>query len=126
MTYSFGRTAVIAVMVSFIFSMYDGFYGPGAGTFMLLLYNTWAGIDIRTSNGLTKVLNLSSNITSAVIFILNGRVLIPLGLAAAAFSVAGNVVGARIFDKKGFAVVRPLMICVLAATFIKVLMQVIG
>ena len=71
------------------------------------------------SAGITKVINLSSNIAALAVYIFSGNVLYPLGLAAGVFSIAGNYLGTRVFTAKGSRGVKPIMITVLGIFFIK-------
>lgn len=59
------RSVLLAAMVGFGTGMYDGFFGPGAGTFMTLLFNSVLGLGIIKACGTTKVVNLASNVGSA-------------------------------------------------------------
>lgn len=112
---------LIAVVSAFVVGLYDGFYGPGTGTFLIIAFTVFAKLDIRTSNAQAKVINLTTNITSLTIFLLNGQAVIPLGLAAAACNMAGNYVGAGLAMTKGSKITRPVIILVLGLLFLKVL-----
>ena len=81
----------------------------------------FAKLDIRTSNAQAKVINLTTNITSLTIFLLNGQTVISLGLAAAACNMAGNYVGSSLAMKQSSKVTRPVIIFVLILLFLKVL-----
>lgn len=98
--YSYGRTVLLSVLISFCIGIYDGFYGPGTGTFLLLLLTGLAHIGLTEAAGTTKVINLSTNISALVVFLLNGVVMLPLGIVAGLFSIAGNYVGTRILRKR--------------------------
>ena len=64
---SFAKTAIIAAIVALVIGVYDGFYGPGTGTFLILLLTGLAGFSIQKANGLTKVINLSTNIAALTV-----------------------------------------------------------
>ena len=98
---------------------YDGFYGPGAGTFMLLACSLWAKLDIRRASGEVKAMNLASNVAAFVTFVTSGQVFWTLGLAAGVFGILGNYLGAGLVLKKGASAVRPIIVCVLALLFVK-------
>lgn len=115
---------VVVVASAFFIGLYDGFYGPGTGTFLMLLLTGMAHLTTRQAAGITKVINLSSNIMSLCVFLLNGNILISLGLAAGLFSIAGNYLGARSFIKKGDAIARPVIITVISIFIIKVLYEI--
>lgn len=115
------RTLVTALLSSFVVGMYDGFYGPGTGTFLIVAFTVFARLSLRTANAQAKVINLTTNITSLTIFLLNGQVIFPLGLAAAVCNMAGNYVGSGLAMTKGSRITRPVILLVLALLFLKVL-----
>lgn len=114
---------VLGSVFAFVIGMYDGFYGPGTGTFLLLLFTGIIGMDVLTASGNVKLVNLSSNIAALVTFFLHGKVVLPLGLAAAVFSIAGHYVGSGMVMKNGTKIVRPIILVVIALLFVKVIME---
>ena len=112
---------ITALVSAFVVGIYDGFYGPGTGTFLIIAFTVFAKLDIRTANAQTKIINLTTNITSLTIFLLNGQAVILLGLAAAACNMAGNYVGAGLAMTKGSKITRPVILLVLVLLFLKVL-----
>ena len=115
-------TACIALAVGF----YDGFYGPGTGTFLMLLLPALAHQDVRHAQGTTKAVNLSTNLAALAVFTVNGQVLLGLGLVAGAFNIAGNWLGAQSFIGRGSAVARPVMLVVIVAFAVKLLVDIIA
>lgn len=116
------KTLLIVSVATLIIGAYDGFYGPGTGTFLILTYSNLAKMDINKASGNTKLVNLSSNIAALVTFILNGKIIFLLGIAAAVFSIAGNYIGSGLVLKNGYKIIRPLIFIVLVFLFIKVLL----
>ena len=121
---SFTKTTVLSCAIALAIGAYDGFYGPGTGTFLILLLTAAAHMPLTSANGVSKVINLTTNISALTVFILSSKVLYPLGLAAGVFSIAGNLLGAKHFEKGGGKTVKPIMILVLTIFFIKVLYEV--
>jgi uncharacterized membrane protein YfcA len=117
------KTAIIAALVSFVMGAYDGFFGPGTGTFLILLYCGLARIEARTAAGNAKLINLASNISAAVLFLLHGKTLIPLALAAGAFSIAGSYIGSGLVIKKGAGIIRLFILAVLGLLLIRVILN---
>ena len=115
------KSFLIALASALLIGIYDGFYGPGTGTFLLLVFTGAAKMDTRSASAQTKVINLSSNIAALVTFIIAGNVYYPLGLAAAACSVAGNYLGSGLVVHDGQKIVRPVVLVVLGILFIKIL-----
>ncbi len=111
---------------SLVVGAYDGFYGPGTGTFLLLAFCYLAKIDVRTASGNVKLVNLSSNIGALATSLAAGKVLIPIGLLAAVFSVTGQYLGAGLALKNGSKIVRPVILMVLALLAGKVLLELLG
>ena len=120
--YSTARLAASMSGIAFVIGGYDGFYGPGTGTFLLLLFMGLCKLGVRQSSAYTKVVNLSSNLAALTVFLLSGKVVVPLGLCAAAFSIAGHYIGAGIVLKRGYRAVRPVVLVVLALLFIKLVL----
>ena len=116
-----GKTWAVAICASLLIGFYDGFYGPGTGTFLIIAFTVLAGINPRRANAQAKVINLSSNIAGLTVFILNGQVFFPLGIAAAVCNMAGNYVGAGLAITRGSRITRPVIILVLALLFLKIL-----
>lgn len=119
-TLSENTMLVITIGIAFALGIYDGFYGPGTGTFLLLLLTGAARMDIKSASGITKVLNLSSNTAALLTFIINGKVNYPLGLAAGAFCIVGHYIGSGLVMTGGKKIVRPLILVVLMILFFKV------
>mgnify|MGYP001779624909 FL=1 len=108
-----------------VIGMYDGFYGPGTGTFLLLILTSAACMKLNEANGIAKVINLTTNVSAVVVFLMNGKTLLLLGITAGFFSICGNYLGTCFFDKKGAKSVKSLMIIVLTIFFVKVLFEII-
>lgn len=119
------KTLIRASLVALFIGAYDGFYGPGTGTFLILLLSGFARFRLGEANGVAKSINLTTNITSLTVYLLNGKVLIPLGLAGGVFGIIGNYIGVSFFNEKGAKAVRPIMIVVLTIFFIKVLTEIL-
>lgn len=114
------RTYLVASIAAFLIGGYDGMYGPGTGTFLIIAFTVFAKLPVRRSNAQAKVINLTSNITALTVFLLNRQVVVPLGLAAAACNIAGNYVGSGLVMTKGAKIVQPILLVVLALLFIKI------
>ena len=115
------RTYITAITTAFIIGMYDGFYGPGTGTFLIISFTVFAKMSVGTANAQAKIINLTTNITSLVIFILNGQVLFSLGIAAAISNMIGGYIGAGLVMKQGSKIVKPTILFVLFLLLLKIL-----
>ena len=121
---SLRTTTLLSMLISFFIGVYDGFYGPGTGTFLILLLTGIAGMELSEANGLTKATNLSTNVAALVVFLINSQVIFPLGVIAGLFNIAGNYLGAAGFEKKGSKLVKPVMLLVLFVFLIKILTEI--
>lgn len=117
------KTYVIAALAALIVGFYDGFYGPGTGTFLIIAFTAFAGLGLKSANGETKVINLTTNLVALCVFLLHGMVLIMLGLPAALCNMLGNYIGAGLMMKNGMKIVRPSILIVLLLLAIKILSQ---
>jgi uncharacterized protein len=107
--------------VSFPIGAYDGFFGPGTGTFFALGFTRWCGYDLLGATARAKILNLVSNVAALAAFAWAGRLSWKLGLSMALLSVAGNWVGSHLGVKNGAKVIRPVVGLVCGALFLKLL-----
>lgn len=124
--YSKGITYILSFSIALVIGVYDGFYGPGTGTFLILLLMGAVHMKLSEANGITKVINLTTDLSALVVFLLNGKVLLLLGLVAGCFSIAGNYIGTKFFVQKGGKAVRPLILAVMVIFFIKVLSELLA
>jgi uncharacterized protein len=108
-------------LAGFVMGFYDGFFGPGTGTFLILVFTLLCRYDFATANGNTKAVNLASNVASLITFLWYGKVALMLAVPAALFGVAGNLAGSRLVVRKGAGVIRPVVVAALLLLFAKIL-----
>ena len=117
-----GKAEIIAsAIIGLVIGCYDGLIGPGTGTFLILAFTGILGLDLLLSSGCAKLSNLASNIASMIVFMVSGKIIYMIALPAAAFSVAGNYLGAKFALKNGSKFVRKMLFVVLALLFAKLL-----
>jgi hypothetical protein len=114
------RKFLLAGPAALAIGFYDGFFGPGTGTFLILFYALALRYDLVTANANTKVVNLASNLAALVAFMAGGKVIFPIALPAAACGIAGNLIGARLVIKGGSRAIRPVFIGVMVLLFAKI------
>jgi len=110
-----------SLAISFLISFYDGFFGPGTGTFFAISFTFFCGYSLIQATALSKILNFSSNISALVAFFILGRLHIELGLLMAFVGIAGNLVGATFALKKGVFVIKPLLFIIANALLVKII-----
>ena len=123
---AFALRAAIVWSASLVIGLYDGFYGPGTGTFLLLIFCNLAKLDLRSASGNVKIVNLSSNIGALATALAAGTVLVPVGLIAAVFSIAGHYLGAGVTIKNGAKIVKPVIFVVLGLLAVKIILELFG
>ena len=93
---------------------------------MLLLLAGVAGLSVQKANGVTKAINFTTNIAALAVYCTNGKVIVPVGLCAGVFSIAGNYIGAKFFEKGGAKIVRPVILIVLSLFFVRVIYDLLS
>lgn len=114
------KVMLIAAIASLVIGVYDGFYGPGTGTFLIIAFSLFAKMDVRSANGQCKAVNLTTNVTSLIVFLRSGQPMITLGLAAAACNMIGGYLGAGMALKAGTRITRPIILFVLFLLLLRV------
>lgn len=121
-----GKNIALCTAIALAIGVYDGFYGPGTGTFLMLAFSGIAHLHIHDAAGTTKAVNLATNLAALAIFLINGQVWLLLGIVAGLFNMAGAWVGVKLFTNKGTRIVKPIMLVVLAIFLIKTIAEIIG
>lgn len=114
-----GQTGLTLVVSAIGF--YDGFFGPGTGSFLTLALVALGGLGLIRAIGTTKLLNLATNLAALAVLVVGGHVLWVLGLVMAAANVAGNQLGARLAIRFGGRGIRPLLVLMSVALTAKLL-----
>ena len=110
-------------LIGFVIGFYDGFFGPGTGTLLILLFTHVLGMDMVTASGTAKPVNLFSNIASVIARVAAGNVLFALALPATCFSIMGGWLGAKLALRKGARLIRYVMLGVLALLTVRLAMD---
>lgn len=115
------KMMAVGMAAAFLIGMYDGFYGPGTGTFLILVFSNVVKLKLKEAAGIAKIVNFCADISALGTFFANGKVDYQLGIAAAVFCMAGSYIGAGLVVSNGQKIVRPVVITVLALLFIKII-----
>lgn len=103
--------------------IYDGFFGPGTGTFFSVGYSKLRGMDLVQATAHAKLLNFTTNIVSLLVFIISGQILWQVGLAMAAGQALGARLGAAAAMKQGVDFIRYMTVAVCIAMSISLLFK---
>ena len=117
------RLWLLTPLVCFCIGAYDGFYGPGTGSFLILALHFIVRVGLIQASATAKVLNLSSNSSAAVVFVLAGKVAWTLALPMAAGSILGNWLGSRTAIRVGPQAVRRFLTISLGLLFCTLLYE---
>lgn len=114
---------LFAILAGSTIGFYDGFFGPGTGTFFAAAFVLLLGMDMRQATAGTKVLNLTSNLAALLFFALGGHVVWTVGLAMGLAQMAGAWLGSHLVIRHGTRVIRPLLVLVSVAVSIKLMLS---
>ena len=117
---------VRSALIGLIIGGYDGFFGPGTGTFMVMAFTSFLGYSLICASGNAKLVNLASNIGSLVAYIYHGDVLFLLGIPAAICSILGNYIGTKIAIKIGGKFIRPVLLSAMGLLVVKLMFDTLS
>ena len=108
-----GLRLFLGGLAGLLIGFWDGFFGPGTGTFLILVYALLLHYDFVVANGNTKVVNLASNLAALTAFLVAGKVYFSLAIPAAAFGIAGNLIGSKLVVRNGNRLIKPIFVLAL-------------
>jgi uncharacterized membrane protein YfcA len=115
------KSIIQGCILAFSLGFYDGFFGPGTGSFLIFLFISIYGFDFTTAAGNSKVLNFVSNITSLVMFALNGKIYYMIGIPIGLAMIVGARVGSKVAIKNGAKVIKPIFVTIALVLTVKLL-----
>lgn len=114
---------IIGCCFAFVIGFYDGFFGPGTGSFLIFAFIATFGFDFLIASANAKVLNFTSNLASLIMFALNGKIALLYGIPMACFMIVGARVGSKLAIKNGAKLVRPVFIAMSLLMAIKMIVM---
>ncbi len=114
------RRVQIAALAGVIIGFYDGIFGPGTGSFLMLILVVSLGYAFITASAIAKVVNVATNVGAIMVFGFNGAVIWQIGIIMGVANISGAVVGARLAIKGGSTLVRKVFLIVTVALIVKV------
>lgn len=105
--------------VGLVVGFYDGFFGPGTGSFLVFLFVRWLGYDFLSASASAKLVNVATNLAALILFAIKGHVWWHYALALALANVVGSVAGSHLALKHGAGFVRTVFIWVVLALILK-------
>jgi uncharacterized membrane protein YfcA len=114
------RRVQIAALAGVIIGFYDGIFGPGTGSFLMLILVASLGYAFITASAIAKVVNVATNVGAIMVFGINGAVIWQIGIILGVANISGAVIGARLAIKGGSTLVRKVFLFVTVALIVKV------
>jgi uncharacterized protein len=102
-----------------VIGFYDGFFGPGTGSFLMLVFIRMHGLDFLNASACARAVNLASNFGALAYFTLQSQVLLQVGFALALCNAAGSIAGTRLALRRGNDFVRVLFITIVGVLIVK-------
>lgn len=116
----------VCPLIGLAVGFYDGFFGPGTGTILILLFTWIIKMDMVGASGAAKLVNLSSNLAAMVSLLISGHVLLQLALPAMVCSAVGGYLGAKLALVVGVKLIRVVMMFVFALILAKLILDYFG
>jgi uncharacterized membrane protein YfcA len=114
------RRVQIAAIAGVVIGFYAGIFGPGTGSFLMLILVASLGYAFITASAIAKVVNVATNVGAITVFGINGAVLWQIGIILGIANITGAIIGARLAIKGGSTLVRKVFLLVTVALIVKV------
>ncbi len=116
---TFNQTLLRGISAGLLIGFYDGFIGPGTGSFLVLIFISVLGQDFLHASAHAKIVNLATNLASIIYFAINGNILFELAIPMAACNMLGGFIGSKFALLKGNKFIRLFFLCVVCATIVR-------
>lgn len=113
------RIIIHAILISCIIGFYDGFIGPGTGSFLVVAFVSILGFDFLHASANAKMINLATNLGSICLFLLKGKIIWAIALPMAASNAVGGWIGAKLAINKGNSFIRIFFLIIIICTLIR-------
>ncbi len=118
-TLSFNKQLIYGALIGLVVGFYDGFFGPGTGSFFVLGFVVVLGFEFVEASAYSKIVNCVTNISALVVFIRNGNYMLELAILMAICNITGNVIGAKLALKKGNSFVRVIFLVIVSLMIVR-------
>jgi uncharacterized membrane protein YfcA len=108
-------------VIGLCLGFYDGFFGPGTGSFWTAAFVILLGFNMTKAAGFTRIMNFTSNIVALLIFIIGSKVIYSAGLCMASGQIIGAFAGSRLAVRNGAKFIRPVFMTVILATILRLI-----
>ncbi len=108
-----------SLLISIVIGFYDGFIGPGAGSFLVMAFVVLMGYDFLHASANAKMVNLATNFGSIVLFVLKGKIIWAIAIPMALCNAAGGFTGAKLAINKGNKFIRIFFLIIVVGTLLR-------
>ena len=116
---SFNKQLIYGSLIGFSVGFYDGFFGPGTGSFFVLGFVVILGFEFVTASAYSKIINCMTNISALIVFIRQGNYLPEIAVIMSVFNILGSIIGSKIALKKGNQFVRIIFLIIVTLMIIR-------
>ncbi|MBW9155008.1 TSUP family transporter [Clostridium tagluense] len=113
------------VILALSLGFYDGFFGPGTGSFLVFGFINIFGFNFVSSSANARILNFVSNVTALILFAISGQINYMFGLPVAVFMILGAKMGTRVALNKGSKLIKPIFVTMSLAVALKMLIKLL-
>lgn len=115
------KNVFLGIILAFSLGFYDGFFGPGTGSFLVFGLINIFGFNFVASSANARVLNFTSNVTALILFAISGKINYMLGIPVAIFMILGAKMGTTVALNKGSKLIKPIFVTMSLAVAVKML-----
>ncbi|NLF53723.1 MAG: TSUP family transporter [Thauera phenolivorans] len=119
------REVLLIVLIGAVVGFYDGFFGPGTGSFLIIAFIRFLGMDFLRASVTAKVLNVATNLAAISYFANNVEILWLVGAVMAVCNLSGAIVGSRMAIRHGTGFVRKMFLFVVIALIAKLAYDIV-
>jgi len=116
---SLSRQMLFGAAIGLIIGFYDGFFGPGTGSFFVLAFVVILGFEFVQASAYAKIVNCMTNISALIVFIRQGNYIIGIAILMAVFNIAGSIIGSKMALKRGNGFIRVYFLIIVTIMIIR-------
>jgi len=116
---SLSRQMIFGAVIGLVIGFYDGFFGPGTGSFFVLAFVVVLGFEFIQASAYAKIVNCMTNISALIVFISQRNYILGIAVLMAIFNVAGSIVGSKMALKKGNGFIRVFFLIIVTIMIIR-------
>jgi uncharacterized membrane protein YfcA len=113
------RQMIFGAAIGLIIGFYDGFFGPGTGSFFVLAFVLVLGFEFVQASAYAKIVNCMTNISALIVFIRQGNYIIGIAVLLAVFNITGSIIGSRMALKRGNEFIRIFFLVIVSIMIIR-------